>query len=106
MKFVLISRHRDGAEIPESEREQNLKDMGEWVGLLKPEIAMPIRGGKSVTAKTIDEYRGDIGGIIIYEAESLEQAIALAKKSPGLKFGFTHEVLPEVSMEQASKERV
>ncbi len=106
MKFVLISRHTDGAEIPESEREKNLKDMGEWVGLLKPEIAMPIRGGKSVTAKQIDEYSGDIGGVIIYEAENLEQAVALAKKSPGLKFGFTHEVLPEVSMEQASKEKV
>ena len=106
MKFVLISRHTDGAEIPESEKVQNLKDMGEWVGLLKPQVAIPIRGGKSVTAKKIGEYGGDIGGIIIYEAESLEQAIALAKKSPGLKFGFTHEVLPEVSMEQALKERV
>ena len=106
MKFVLISRHTDGAEIPESEREKNLKDMGEWIGLLKPLIAMPIRGGKSITAKKIDEYRGDIGGIIIFEAESLEQASALAKKSPGLKFGFTHEVLPEVSMDQASKEKV
>jgi len=106
MKFVLISRHTDGAEVPESEREQNLKDMGEWVGLLKPLMAMPIRGGKSVTAKKTDEYRGDIGGIIVYEAESLEQAVALAQKSPGLKFGFTHEVLPEVSMDQASKEKV
>ena len=106
MKFVLISRHTDGAEIPESERDKNLKEMGEWIGMLKPEIAMPIRGGKSVTAKKTDEYGGDIGGIIIYEAESLEKAIALAQKSPGLKFGFTHEVLPEVSMAQASKEKV
>jgi hypothetical protein len=106
MKFVLISRHTNGAAIPESDREQNLKEMGEWVGSLKAEIAMPIRGGKSVTAKKIDEYVGDIGGIIIYEAESLDQAVALAQKSPGLKFGFTHEVLPEVSMDQASKEKV
>jgi hypothetical protein len=45
-----------------------------------------------------------MGGIIVYEAEGLEKAVALAQKSPGLKFGFTHEVLPVVSMEQASKE--
>jgi hypothetical protein len=106
MKFVLISRHTDGAEVPENERERNLKEMGEWVGLLKPQAAMPIRGGKSVTAKKVEEYKGDIGGILVFEADSLEQAVALAQKSPGLKFGFTHEVLPEVSMEQASKEKI
>ncbi|HVM31762.1 MAG TPA: YciI family protein [bacterium] len=106
MKFVLISRHTNGAEVPENEREQNLKAMGEWVGLLKPQAAMPIRGGKSVTAKKVEEYKGDIGGILVFEADSLEQAVALAQKSPGLKYGFTHEVLPEISMEQASKEKV
>lgn len=106
MKFVLISRHTNGAEIPESEREQNLKDMGEWVSLLKTNLAMPIRGGKSVSAKAVDEYAGDIGGVLIFEADSLDQAVALASQSPGLKFGFTHEVLPEVSMERASKEKV
>jgi hypothetical protein len=56
MKFVLISRHTNGAEIPECEREQNLKDMGAWVGLLKPSVAMPIRGGKSITTQKTDEY--------------------------------------------------
>jgi len=106
MKFVLISRHTNGAEIPEGEREQNLKDMGAWIGTLKVVMAMPIRGGKSITSKKVDHYGGDIGGVIVYEAESLEQAVEQAKRSPGLKFGFTHEVLPEVSMDQASKERV
>ncbi len=106
MKFVLISRHTDGAAIPENAREQNLKDMAEWITLMKAEVAVPIRGGKSVTAKKVDEYRGDIGGLIIFEADGLDQAVALARRSPGLKFGFTHEVLPEVSMERASKEEV
>ena len=106
MKFVLISRHTNGATIPENEKEQNFKDMGEWVGMLNAEMAMPIRGGKSIAEKKIDEYGGDIGGIIIFKAESLDRAISLAKKSPGLKFGFTHDVLIEVSMEQASKEKV
>ncbi len=106
MRFVLISRHTDGATVPENEKERNLKDMTEWVTVLKAELAMPIRGGKSVTATKVDEYRGDIGGLIVFEADSLDRAVALARRSPGLKFGFTHEVLPEVSMEQASKEEV
>jgi len=106
MKFILISRHTDGREVPEHEREQNMKDMGEWLALLKAEIAMPTRGGKSVTAKKVGDYEGDVGGVIIFEAQNLDQALVLAKKSPGLKYGFTHDVFPEIPLDQAAKEKV
>ena len=53
MKFLLISRHTNGSEIPESERDQNLQEMGEWIALLKPTLAMPIRGGTVVTANSV-----------------------------------------------------
>ncbi len=105
MRFVLISRHTNGADVPDSERAQNLRDMGEWVTLLKPVMAMPTRGGKVATAARVEDYKGDIGGVIVFEADSLEDAVALAKKSPGLKFGFTHEVLPVISMEQAAAQK-
>jgi hypothetical protein len=106
MKFLLISRHKNGAEIPENEREQNLQEMGEWIDLLKPTLAMPTRGGTSVTAHSVGQYCGDIGGAIVYEADNLDHAVALAKMSPGLKHGFTHEVLPEISLSQAAHEKV
>ena len=106
MKFILISRHTNGAEIPENEREQNLQEMGEWIALLKPTLAMPIRGGTTVTASGVEQYCGDIGGAIVYEADSLAHAVALAKRSPGLKHGFTHEVFPEISLSQAAHEKV
>ena len=106
MKFILISRHTDGQEIPKNEREQNLRDMGEWLALLHAEIAMPTRGGKSVTAKKVGDYEGDIGGVIIFEAHNLDQALVLVKQSPGLKYGFTHDVFPEVSLDEAAKEEV
>jgi hypothetical protein len=105
MKFILISRHTNGADIPENEREQNLQAMGEWIGLLKPTLAMAIRGGSTVTASKVERYTGDIGGAIVYEADNLEHAVALAKKSPGLKHGFTHEVFPEISLSQAAQTR-
>jgi hypothetical protein len=104
MKFILISRHTNGAEIPVNEQESNLKDMGEWVALLKPLLAMPIRGGTSVTANGVNDYRGDLGGVIVYEADNINEAVALAQKSPGLKYGFTHEVFPEISLNQAAQE--
>jgi hypothetical protein len=106
MKFLLISRHTNGAEIPENERGQNLQEMGEWIALLKPTLAMPIRGGTTVTANSVEQYGGDIGGAIAYEADSLDHAVALAKKSPGLKHGFTHEVFLEISLSQAAHENV
>lgn len=59
-----------------------------------------------MTATSVDNHDGDIGGVIVFEAESLEQAIALAKRSPGLKFGFTHEVLPEISLDEAARDNV
>ena len=102
MKFVLLSRHTDNREIPENEKEQNLKDMMEWLAQLKVEIAIPIRGGKSITSNKVAEYGGDVGGVIIFEAENIDMAVMLTQKSPGLKYGFTHEVFPEISMVEAA----
>jgi hypothetical protein len=103
MKFILLSRHTNGSSVPENEVAQNLKDMGEWVSLLKATVAMPIRGGKTVSATNVKDYVGDLGGLLIFEADNLDQAVALAKKSPGLKHGFTHEVFPEKSLNEAAK---
>lgn len=103
MKFILLSRHTGGSSIPDTEAAQNLKDMGEWVALLKATVAMPIRGGKTVSARKVEDYVGDLGGLLVFEADNLDQAVALAKKSPGLKYGFTHEVFPEISMDEAAK---
>ncbi|MBS0467219.1 MAG: hypothetical protein JSS31_06525 [Proteobacteria bacterium] len=103
MKFVLLSRHSGGSSVPENEAAQNLEDMGKWVSLLKATVAMPIRGGKTVSANHVEDYVGDVGGLLIFEADNLEQAVALAKKSPGLKYGFTHEIFPEISMDEAAK---
>ena len=103
MKFILLSRHTGGSSVPESEVAQNLKDMGDWISLLNATVAMPIRGGKTVSANGVQDYIGDIGGLLIFEADNLEQAVALAQKSPGLKYGFTHEVFPEISMDEAAR---
>lgn len=104
MKFILISRHTGGREVPENEGEQLLRDMGSWLSLMKNPIALPIRGGKSVTSRKIEEYAGEVGGVIIFEADNLDQAVSLAQKSPGLKYGWTHDIFPEISMESASKQ--
>lgn len=103
MKFILLSRHTGGTSVPADEAAQNLKDMGEWIALLNATVAMPIRGGKTVSATRVEDYAGDLGGLLIFEAENLERALVLARKSPGLKYGFTHDVFPEISLDDAAK---
>ncbi len=105
MQFILLSRHTGGSSVPDDEAAHNLKDMEEWISLLKARVAMPIRGGKTVTAKSVKDYIGDLGGLLIFEADNLDQAVALAKQSPGLKYGFTHDVFPEISIDAAAKEK-
>jgi hypothetical protein len=103
MRFILLSRHTNGTRVPDEEREQNLKDLGAWLALLRAELALPTRGGKSVTAAAVTDYDGDLGGVIVFTADTMEQAIALAQQSPGLKYGFTHEVFPEIALSEAAK---
>lgn len=98
MKFLLLSRHTGGREVPENEREQNAKDLMEWWSLLKASTALPMSGGKSVTSESTEEYKGEVEGMLVFEAKSLDQAVEMAKKSPGLKYGWTHDVLQEMTM--------
>ena len=46
--------------------------MGEWVGGLRPGLAVPIRSGKSETAGKVGEYNGDIGGVLVFEANGVD----------------------------------
>lgn len=98
MKFLLISRHTGGREVPENEREENFQAWSEWTKLLNTNPALPVKGGITVTSASVEEYQGDIGGALIFEAESLDEAVEKAKKSPGLKYGWTHDVLQEMTM--------
>jgi hypothetical protein len=98
MKFLLISRHTGGQEVPENEKEQNFKELNEWINLLNASAALPVNGGKSVSSESICNYEGIIKGALIFEAGSIDEAVAKAKKSPGLKYGWTHNVLKEMAM--------
>ena len=95
MKFLLLSHHI-GGEIPENGKEENAREMGTWFELIKPIAALPVAGGKTVSSQRIQTYSGDIGGALIFEADSFEEAIEKVKKSPGLKYGWTHDILQEM----------
>jgi hypothetical protein len=95
MKFLLISHHT-GQEVPENEKEENFKAWNEWITFLGTNTALPVHGGSTITSTSVQKYTGDVEGALIFEAASLEEAIEKAKKSPGLKYGWTHDVLQEM----------
>ncbi|HET7060178.1 MAG TPA: hypothetical protein VFH99_02575, partial [Candidatus Saccharimonadales bacterium] len=67
MKFLLVSHHT-GDTVPEAEKEAHFKAFAEWLQLLKAEAALPVEGGITISAQEVHEYRGDIGGALIFEA--------------------------------------
>ena len=98
MKFALISNHEGGREVPQDEKEAHLKAFGEWLTLINPTVALPLHGGVAITSESVKPYTGGISGVLIFEAASLDEAVEKVKKSPGLKYGWTHEVLEEMPM--------
>ena len=104
MKFTLISRHTGGKKPAPDQADQLMKDLGAWLATLENPLAIPIRGGKSVTADKIEDYMGEVGGVILFEADNLDQAAKQAQKSPGLKYGWTHDVFPEITLEDAAQQ--
>ena len=98
MKFLLVSSHAGGTEVPEGEKSTHMKAFGEWLQMMNPSVALPVHGGVSVTSQTAVEYSGGLAGALIFEADSLEEAVEKTKKSPGLKYGWTHDVLKEAPL--------
>ncbi|MDR3571961.1 MAG: YciI family protein [Candidatus Pacebacteria bacterium] len=96
MKFALVSDHAGGVEVPEHEKEAHLIAFGKWLQMIKPSMALPVHGGVSVTSNAVENYKGAVAGVLVFEAESLEEAIEKTQKSPGLKYGWTHDVLKEM----------
>lgn len=99
--------------IPESQRDQIMRDYGEWIrGLdasgqhvasaqLQPvSAAVTIRAGKgkpSVTDGPFAESKEQLGGYHLLECGDLDEALALAQRIPTIPFGGAVEVRPLLS---------
>lgn len=95
-----------GAQSPE-QMEQTFKQWMSWMDELRGQghllpggqrlksAGAVVRGqAKAVSDGPFVEAKDMIGGFILIEAETLEQAIALAKGCPGLEFGGVVEIRP------------
>jgi len=100
MKFLFIYI---GGSIPESKRAGWEKDWNNWASKLKG-TGIRVMGGKVLSSNGILDYHGDLRGISIVEAESLDDAVEKAKGCPSLPYGTRVEVLQEWSTEKLKSE--
>lgn len=104
-KYALLSRCGKWYEqLPPVEFEKVMKQMKDWMNQMAAEGR--IEGGERLTEKgavvsgkngvVIDgpfvESKEMIGGFIMIHANSLEEAVAIAKKNPSLLYGASMEV--------------
>ena len=94
-KFVFIFR---GGAPKDEEREQNMKDWKDWIDELYKkgvyESGLPFGMTRKVVAadNTVTDLSSDNSGYSLIKAETMEEALEIAKTGPNGKYGGTTEV--------------
>lgn len=94
MQFLFVYR---GGQVPEAESAQNIQALWDWLDSLKQRGHEKIRfagSGRGVISKHgLEREESDIFGMSVIEADSLEQALALAADWPELPYGGKIEIV-------------
>ncbi|MCM2677640.1 YciI family protein [Alkalicoccobacillus plakortidis] len=97
MKFLFIYR---GGEVPNDRLDQNVDELWRWLDNLTEKGYEKVRfagsGSKIISQDSIKDYSGDIFGISIIEADSLEEAKSLTDSWPELQYGGKIEILEAI----------
>ncbi len=81
--------------VPADRVAENRAAWQSWNTALREDCGIRTAGGALVTSTGVTDYMGDVRGASMVEFESLDAAIAVAKRSPNLVFGGSVEVLEE-----------
>jgi hypothetical protein len=94
MKFLYVYR---SGEVPDENAAQNIHELWSWLENLKETGYEKVRfagtGRKVVSQHMVEEYTGDIFGVSVIEAESLEEAARLTSDWPELQYGGRIEII-------------
>ncbi|GGF39600.1 YciI family protein [Subtercola lobariae] len=94
--FIFI--YRAGPDpVPIDRVAENRQAWGIWNTELNEDYGIRTAGGKVVTASGVTDSDGTVRGASMVEFESMDAAVAVARRSPNLAFGGSVEVLGEYS---------
>lgn len=92
--FMLIYR---GGDVPKAKREDNIAALWSWLDGIRERGHEKVRfagGGRaSVAQDEVQSYEGDIFGMSLVEAGSLEEVISLTGDWPELPYGGKIDIL-------------
>ena len=94
MTYIFIYR-AGNTPLTEEQKKENRQVWDTWNTYLKETYGIRASSGKVVSTDKVEEYKGNFKGASIIEANSLDEAVEIAKKSPIIKYGGTVEVLEE-----------
>lgn len=110
---LLVYQNESWDSLSKEEKNRVHEECGAWheelvqkgisrscVGLRPPDMATTVRMNATralVTDGPFAESKEVLGGFEIVECKDLDEAIALAKRFPGLRLGFAMEVRPTTS---------
>ncbi|HSW89004.1 MAG TPA: YciI family protein [Candidatus Saccharimonadales bacterium] len=92
MRFLFVYKRGD---VPQDKMKELGDEWFAWGKTINEQAGFRNAGGKIVTKEGIEDFAGNLAGVSIIEADSLDQAIELAKTNPGLKYGGKVKVLEE-----------
>lgn len=93
-QFILI--YQAGPDpIPADKMQESRQAWRQWSINLQEKYGIHTAGGKIVSADGVSDYAGNFRGASMVDAESLEDAVEIAKKGPNLPYGGSIVVLEE-----------
>jgi hypothetical protein len=96
-KKYLLVYYGSGTPLPSEQVQKNREAWQTWNAALHETYGIHVtNGGKVVAAdKRVSAYEGNLKGVSIIDADSLEDAVEKAKNSPSVQFGGHVEVFAE-----------
>jgi len=96
-KFMLLFVGKEYKPSNDEETKEHMKKWESWIGQLvstgKFESGLPFEwGGREVSKDNVGMYNSpevDIGGYMVINADSIEEACELAKNAPNVELGGT-----------------
>lgn len=96
MKYLFVY-YSSGQPLTSEERSKNREAWHTWNKNLQETYGIHTAEGAKVVAtdRTVSDYAGNLKGVSIIDADSLDEAVEKAKQSPAVQFGGHVEVFAE-----------
>jgi hypothetical protein len=96
VSFYILVYYGSGIPLPPEQVDENRQAWRSWNAQLNETYGIRTARGVVIHREGVEPYRGDFKGASVIEAESLDAATEIAKRSPAIAYGGRVEVHEEL----------